>query len=163
MQSNEPHFTTGHRGWFFQERRGETIPLDGLQGDKERKLLAQISSVSLSLFVKNYSTGKQFSCTSTFFLKTFTYLFGCARSKLWHEGSLVATCELLVVTCEIQFPDQGSNFLHWECVLLATGPLGKPPSCTSELYHPALRQEPRKLKCTLQSITSESGSGDQRH
>ena len=96
------------------------------------------------------------------FKKIFTYLFGRAWSKLWHEGSLVATCELLVVTCEIQFPDQGSNFRHWEWGLLATGPLGKSPSCASELYHPALRQEPRKLKCTLQSITSESGSGDQR-
>ena len=58
MQSNEPHFTVGYRGWVFLERRRETIPLDGLQGDKERKLLAQISSVSLSLLVKNYSTGK---------------------------------------------------------------------------------------------------------
>lgn len=28
---------------------------------------------------------------------------------LWHAGSLAAACELLVATCGIQFPDQGSN------------------------------------------------------
>ena len=34
---------------------------------------------------------------------------------------------VLVVTCGIQFPHQGSNLgpLHWECGVLATGPPGK--------------------------------------
>ena len=38
------------------------------------------------------------------------------QSLLWHVGSLVAARELLVVTCGIQFPDQGWNPgpLHWE-------------------------------------------------
>ena len=48
------------------------------------------------------------------------YLFGCARSLLWHMG-------LLVVACGIWFPDQGSNqgALYWERRVLATGPRGK--------------------------------------
>ena len=50
------------------------------------------------------------------------YLFGCAG--LLHVGPLVMACELLVVTCGIQFPDQGSNegALHWEYGVIATGP-----------------------------------------
>ena len=48
-------------------------------------------------------------------------------SSLWHVGSLAVACELLVATCGIQFPDQGSNPgpLHWECGVLATGSPGK--------------------------------------
>ena len=29
----------------------------------------------------------------------FIYLFGCTGSQLWHTGSLVATCMLLVAAC----------------------------------------------------------------
>ena len=38
------------------------------------------------------------------------------QSRLPHAGSLVAARKLLVATCEIEFPDQGSNSgpLHWE-------------------------------------------------
>ena len=54
----------------------------------------------------------------------------CSSQDLWfslqHTGHLVAMCELLVVACGIQFPDQGSNPgpLHWEHGVLATGPPG---------------------------------------
>ena len=43
------------------------------------------------------------------------------------QGLLVAAFELLVATCGIQFPDQGSNRgrLHWELRVLATGLPGK--------------------------------------
>ena len=49
------------------------------------------------------------------------------QSLLQRVGSLVVACGLLVVACEIQFPDQGSNLgpLHWEFRVLATGPPGK--------------------------------------
>lgn len=128
------------------------------KGDK-RKLLAQISSVSFFLLVKNYSTGKQFSCTSSF-LKKYFYLFGY-RSKLWHEGSLVATYELS--SCSVRFSSltRDQNFQHWGGVSQPPDHQGSPPLALLS-YHPALRQEPRKLKGTLQSITSESGSGDQK-
>ena len=35
--------------------------------------------------------------------------------------------QVLVIACGIYLPDQGSNpgSLHWECGVLATGPLGK--------------------------------------
>ena len=38
---------------------------------------------------------------------------------------------ILVVICEIEFPDQGSYLgpLHWECRILATGPPGKSWIC----------------------------------
>ena len=42
-----------------------------------------------------------------FFL--FIYVFGCARSSLWHLGSFTVACKLLVAACGIQFPEQGSN------------------------------------------------------
>ena len=35
------------------------------------------------------------------------YIFGCARSQLWHDLSVVLTCKSLVVTCGTQFPDLG--------------------------------------------------------
>ena len=42
-----------------------------------------------------------------FFKETkFICIFGCARSYLWHAGSLVVACTLLVVTCGIWFADQ---------------------------------------------------------
>ena len=62
------------------------------------------------------------------------YLFGRARSSWWHAGSslqhmgsLVAAFRLLVATCGIWFPDQGSNPspLHWARAILVTGPPGK--------------------------------------
>ena len=34
-------------------------------------------------------------------------------------------CQVLVITCGIQFPDQGP--LHWEHGVAATGPPGKSP------------------------------------
>ena len=37
------------------------------------------------------------------------YLFTYAGSQFQHTESLVAACELLVATCGIQFPNQGSN------------------------------------------------------
>ena len=54
-------------------------------------------------------------------LKKFFYLFtlsGCTRSQLWFVGPSIflvsggifsVACELLVLACEIQFPDQGLN------------------------------------------------------
>ena len=41
---------------------------------------------------------------------------------------VVVPCELSVVACGIQFPDQGSNpdSLYWEHGVLATGPPGSP-------------------------------------
>ena len=49
--------------------------------------------------------------------------------RLWHEISLIASCELLVVMCGIYFPDQewnpGSPALLWVCRVLATEPPGK--------------------------------------
>ena len=81
----------------------------------------------------------------------FIYLFGCAKSQLWHArsqiftvacriflkifqlchaGSLVGAYELLVAACGIQLADQGFNQgpLHWECGVLAIGPPGKSQS-----------------------------------
>ena len=57
------------------------------------------------------------------------YIFGHVRSQLHQVGSLVAACELLVVTRGVCFPDQGSTSgsQHWECRVLATGPPGKSP------------------------------------
>ena len=40
------------------------------------------------------------------------------QPSLWHAGSLVAACKMLVATCGIQFPDQGSNL---EPLLLELG------------------------------------------
>ena len=38
------------------------------------------------------------------------------QSALRHAGSLAVACKLLVATCKIWFPDQGSNLgsLHWK-------------------------------------------------
>ena len=62
----------------------------------------------------------------------------CGRRdlQLQHVGSLVVACRLLSCSmwtsqqphaCGNQFPDQGLNLgpLHWECVVLPTGPPGK--------------------------------------
>ena len=86
------------------------------------------------------------------FKKYFIYLFGCAGSQLrnkgslifvvcrifrsvwWHHvGFLVVACKLLVVVCDIQFPDWESNLgpLHWEPGVLAIGPPGKSHSSCS--------------------------------
>ena len=52
------------------------------------------------------------------------------QSSVMHVGSLMVACRLLVVSCRIEFPDQGSNLepLHWELGFshqdLATGPPG---------------------------------------
>ena len=48
-------------------------------------------------------------------------------SSLMHVVSLMTACRLLVVSCGIEFPDQGSNLdpLHGELGVLATGPPGK--------------------------------------
>ena len=56
---------------------------------------------------------------------------GCSIKYL-HCGmqdSFVVSCELLVVTCGICFPDKRLNkgSLHWECWVLAPGPPGKSP------------------------------------
>ena len=72
---------------------------------------------------------------------------GVAESQTRSSDShwvLVVTRALLVVSCGIWFPDQGSNLgpLHWERGLLATGPAGKPPAlCSSSsiaTWHSAL-------------------------
>ena len=49
------------------------------------------------------------------------------QSSLLHAESFSVACELLVMACGIQLPDQGSNLgpLHWEHEILATGPSGK--------------------------------------
>ena len=47
------------------------------------------------------------------------------QSLLWHAGSLVAACKLLVVACGIVLPGQGGiepGPLHWENKVLAIGP-----------------------------------------
>ena len=36
-----------------------------------------------------------------FLFKKNIYLFGCAGSQLWHVGSLVVACGLLVAACRI--------------------------------------------------------------
>ena len=43
---------------------------------------------------------------------------------IWLRLFFIATYELLVAACGIQFPNQGSNpgLLHWELEVLATGP-----------------------------------------
>ena len=58
---------------------------------------------------------------SILFSKKNIYLF------IWLHCVLVAVCELLIATCGVSFPDQGSNPdpLHWEYRVLATGPPGK--------------------------------------
>ena len=54
--------------------------------------------------------------------------FSCGTWDIWfllrHARSLVAACELLVVACGIQFPDQRWNLgsLLWEWGVPATGP-----------------------------------------
>ena len=60
-------------------------------------------------------------------LKIYIYLSDCARSQVWHVGSLVVAVELLVGACGIKFPDQMSKpgSLNWELTVLATGPPGK--------------------------------------
>ena len=74
--------------------------------------------------------------SQTVFLPSFDVLFtwlglGCGTqdfpSSLGRVGSLVSACELLVVSCGILFPDQGSNpgTLHWEVRVLAAEPLRK--------------------------------------
>ena len=57
------------------------------------------------------------------FLEKYMYLFiwlGRVLDVAWGAGSLV-----LFVACGITLPDQGSKLdpLHWECGVLATGPL----------------------------------------
>ena len=57
--------------------------------------------------------------------RIFIAVCGIFSCSMW-DLSVVA-CELLVATCGIQLPDQGSNLgpLHWERRVLATGPPGK--------------------------------------
>ena len=46
-----------------------------------------------------------------------------------HSGPLLSVCEIFVVACAIQFPDQRSNpdLLRWHHGVLVTGPPGKSP------------------------------------
>ena len=55
------------------------------------------------------------------------HLFSCAGSQSRHMGSsiFIVACGLLSCGMWDLAPDQGSYFLHWECVVLATGPLRK--------------------------------------
>ena len=48
--------------------------------------------------------------------------------SMWHL--LVVACELSVVACGKEFPNQGSNPgpLHWEQKVLAIGPPGEVPT-----------------------------------
>jgi len=52
------------------------------------------------------------------------YLFNIFLIIYLAAQVLVVACKLLVATCGIYFPDQGSNqcLLHWESRILATGP-----------------------------------------
>ena len=60
--------------------------------------------------------------------RKYIYFFGCAKAQLWHAGSLVAACGILL-------PDAGSNpgTLHCKCGVLATGPQEKSLTVLSNL------------------------------
>ena len=52
---------------------------------------------------------------------SFLFVYGCAGSQLQHMGIFffffsLDACELLVVACGVQFPNQGLKLdpLHWE-------------------------------------------------
>ena len=64
----------------------------------------------------------KFPFASLFFWKNNFY---CLINKIFF---FIWLCRVLVVTCGIKFPDQGSNLgsLHWELRILATGPSEKP-------------------------------------
>ena len=81
----------------------------------------------LGLILRAVAIYEDFGSACAFDIYLFIYLFGCLGSQLQHAGSLV-------VACEIQFPDQGSNPgpLHWEHGISTTGPPGKSPACTFE-------------------------------
>ena len=77
---------------------------------------------------------RRFGVSFFFFLSI--YLFGspglsCGTwdcpSSLRRARFLTVAWGLLAVACRIKFPDQGWNPgpLHWECGVLATGPLAK--------------------------------------
>ena len=74
-----------------------------------------------------YTVGACVSCLLFFGCAGFSLCTRDLPSSLQHEGSLDATWKLLVVTCGIQLPDQGSNLhpLHWQYGVLATGAPGK--------------------------------------
>ena len=66
-------------------------------------------------------------CSEFNFFKYSIYLFGCTGSLLWHVGSLVVACKLVVETWDlIPWPGIKSRPpLHWEHGVLATEPSGK--------------------------------------
>ena len=68
-------------------------------------------------------------------------LASCAGSQLWHVGSLVAACKLLVMAHGIQVPDQGLNHgsLHWELRVLAIGSLSKSFTFLHRAFRKAVR------------------------
>ena len=98
----------------FFKKRGHiyTCITDSLGCTPETNITWQINYIPIYLF---------------YILKTFSYIFGCVGSQLWHMESVAAACELLVGRGGIHFPDRGLNPgpLHWEHELLATGPPGK--------------------------------------
>ena len=61
------------------------------------------------------------------------------------QDLLILACELLVVVCGIEFPDQGLNMRpqHWEYRVLATGPPGK-----SQAYFLVLKDMAKTLSHT---------------
>ena len=91
-----------------------------------------------------------------FVFKISIYLLGCTGSQLWHVGSLVVACELLVAECRIWLPDQGSVLgpPHWEGGVLATGPPGK-SHIASILYLPIGKES----ACNAGDPDSIPGSG----
>ena len=84
-----------------------------------------------------------------------TYL----KKKKFYLAVLGLNCSkqnLLVVECGIYFPDQGSNLgpLHWEPVVLTTGPPGKSlfePSWTTGKRYMSLKNPRFKFKPCLSS------------
>ena len=81
--------------------------------------LQELTNTSLSFFKKNY--------LFIWLHQVLVVALQGLQSLFQHSGSLVVTCELLVVACGISFPDQGWNLgpHHWEREVLATGPSGK--------------------------------------
>ena len=108
---------------------GISIPILNMKMLRPKNLRVKSSCVTTNianpdLFPAPQGTFQPHLCRFLFlcYKNIFIYLFGCAGSWLKHAGSLVVTCELLVVAYRIQFPDQGSNSgpQHWEQGVVAT-------------------------------------------
>ena len=108
-------FPLGWTGWISLQSKGLARVFSNTTVQKLQGLLIAFFQLS-SVAIKWYEWFPEVFRILYFFI--YFLLF------IWLPRVLVVAFELLVATCGIYFPDQGSNqcLLHWESRILATGP-----------------------------------------